>query len=44
MLFLAAEERVRLGGPPELSFAQRLGTVTTRQLFLKHSFTVRLWL
>ncbi|KAL8276647.1 hypothetical protein RQP46_010915 [Phenoliferia psychrophenolica] len=39
VLFLSTSERVRLGGPPHLSLAQRFGTVTNRQLFLKHSFT-----
>lgn len=41
VLFLPDEELERLGGPEKLGIVERLQTVTTRQLFLKHQFTVR---
>lgn len=40
VLFLPDEALERLGGPEKLGIAERLQTVTTRQLFLKHQFTV----
>ncbi|CEQ39371.1 SPOSA6832_00882, partial [Sporobolomyces salmonicolor] len=39
ILFLSDDERIRLGGPEDLSPMQRLQSISTRQLFLKHSFT-----
>ncbi|BGP02996.1 hypothetical protein RTG_02948 [Rhodotorula toruloides ATCC 204091] len=42
VLFLPDEELERLGGPENLGIAERLQTVTTRQLFLKHQFTTPL--
>ncbi|ORY73064.1 hypothetical protein BCR35DRAFT_293884 [Leucosporidium creatinivorum] len=39
VLFLPDDERRALGGPPQMTLTQKLSTVTTKQLFLKHSFT-----
>ncbi|GAA5865759.1 hypothetical protein JCM1840_003250 [Sporobolomyces johnsonii] len=38
ILFLSDDERIRLGGPEDFSPLQRLQSISTRQLFLKHSF------
>lgn len=40
MLVLSGDERRALGGPREMSLNEKLGTVTTKQLVLKHSFTL----
>lgn len=40
VLFLSEAERRALGGPPNMTLSDRLATVTTKQLFLKHSFNV----
>lgn len=41
VLFLPDDERRAMGGPLHMSIGDKLATVTTKQLFLKHSFTVR---
>ncbi|SCV69184.1 BQ2448_2204 [Microbotryum intermedium] len=38
VLFLPDEHRRKLGGPPDMTLWQKMSTVNTRQLFLKHSF------
>ncbi|KDE04263.1 hypothetical protein MVLG_05291 [Microbotryum lychnidis-dioicae p1A1 Lamole] len=38
VLFLPDEHRRKFGGPPDMSLWQKMSTVSTRQMFLKHSF------
>lgn len=40
LLFMPTEERIALGGPPDMSAIDLLSTVHARQVFLKHSFNV----
>ncbi|GAA6064253.1 hypothetical protein JCM10212_006402 [Sporobolomyces blumeae] len=39
VMLLSDEERIRYGGPEKFGLLARLQSVSTRQLFLKHSFT-----
>ncbi|GAA5847146.1 hypothetical protein JCM3766R1_001726 [Sporobolomyces carnicolor] len=39
VMLLSDEERIKYGGPREFSLIERIQSVSTRQLFLKHSFT-----
>lgn len=37
---LTAEERIALGGPKRMTLSQKIDSITTKQLVLKHSFTL----
>ncbi|GAA5954100.1 hypothetical protein JCM3765_005290 [Sporobolomyces pararoseus] len=39
VMLLSDEERIKYGGPREFGLMDRIQSVSTRQLFLKHSFT-----
>ncbi|GAA5881824.1 hypothetical protein JCM16303_006467 [Sporobolomyces ruberrimus] len=39
VMLLSDEERIKYGGPNEFGLLDRIQSVSTRQLFLKHSFT-----
>ncbi|GAA5945002.1 J domain-containing protein [Sporobolomyces koalae] len=42
VMLLSDEERIKYGGPKQFSLLDRIQSVSTRQLFLKHSFTTPL--